>query len=307
MKVLVTGGAGFIGSHIVDKLVSQGVEVVVVDNLSSGRKENLHPKVRFYDADVSSPQVEVIFQKEKPEYVIHQAANTSIKKSIDDPLYDATKNIIGSLNILENCRRYGVKKMVYGTSGCAGVGDPLYSPIDEKHPKNPRVPYGVSKHTVDHYLHVYSQLFGLKFTSLGYANVYGPRQNHLGEGGVVALFTYKFLKNEAPIIFGDGNQVRDFIFVEDVADANIFCLTHGDNHYYNLATGNGVTLHQLIALLKEVTGSSVHPLYAPSRVGDIYESVLSPEKMKQELGWVARTHLREGLTKTVEAMKPCIT
>lgn len=303
MKVLVTGGAGFIGSQIVDKLLEQGAEVIVIDNLSSGMRENLNLGAKFYNADICSPEIEFIFKKERPEYVIHQAANTDIKKSILEPSFDAAINIMGSLNILESCRKYGVKKIVYGTSGCAGVGNPLYSPIDENHPKDPKVPYGVSKHTVDHYLRIYNELFGLKFTSLGYANVYGPRQNPFCEGGVIAIFTHKFLKNKPLTIFGDGNQVRDFIYVGDVADANIFCLNNGDNEYYNLATGKGVTINRLADLLKEMTGSTVSPIYSESRIGDIYESILTPEKMKKELGWQIKVSLLEGLKKTVEAMK----
>jgi UDP-glucose 4-epimerase len=300
MKILVTGGAGFIGSHIVDKLVARGDSVVVVDNLSTGKKENLNSKAKFYKLSITDNKVEKVFADEKPEYVIHQAAQVDVTRSVKDPVFDAETNIIGGLKILENCRKYGVKKIVYGNSGGAGSGEPQYLPVDEKHPIAPLCPYGVSKHTFEHYLEIYSKIHGLKYVSLRYANVYGPRQDPFGEGGVVAIFSHKLLNGEVPKIFGDGEQTRDFVFVEDVADANILALTKGENDYFNVSTGKEISVNDLFKLVKELAGSSINAEHVEPRKGEIIRSVLSNTKIKKQLGWTPRFDIKQGLKITVD-------
>lgn len=302
MRVLVTGGAGFVGSHIVDKLIELGSEVVIVDNFVTGKSTHINPKAKFFNIDICSPDLELAFQ-EPIDYVIHQAAQVDVAKSIKDPLYDAKVNIIGSLNLLKLCKKYNVKKIVYGNSGAAPIGEPESVPIGENHPKRPLTPYGLSKHTVHEYLKIYSKLYGIKFTSLGYANVYGPRQDPFGEGGVVAIFSHALLTNKSPIIFGDGNQTRDFVYVGDVADANIMALTRGDNEYFNVSSGEEISVNQLVSKLTQILSSTIIPVNNPPREGDIYRSVLDPKKINTTLGWRAATSLQEGLQKTVNAFK----
>jgi len=303
MKILVTGGAGFIGSHIVDKLIARGDSVAVIDDLSTGKKENLNSKAKFYKLSIVDKKVEQVFAKEKPDYVIHQAAQVDVTRSVKEPLYDAEVNILGSLNILECCRKYGVKKIVYANSGGAGSGEPQYLPVDEKHPIAPLCPYGVSKHTFEHYLDLYSKIHGMKYTSLRYANVYGPRQDPFGEGGVIAIFSYNLLKNQAPKIFGNGKQTRDFVFVGDVADANILSLEKGDNDYFNVSTGKEISINDLFKMIKELTGSKTNAIYAEPRKGEIMRSVLSNAKIKKATGWSPKVDLKQGLKETIAFFK----
>jgi UDP-glucose 4-epimerase len=300
VKVIVTGGAGFIGSHIVDRLVARGDSVIVIDDLSHGKRKNVNPKAKFFQISVADPKIEEIFKNEKPDYVVHQAAHADVTTSVKNPVFDANVNIIGSLNLLENCRKYCVKKIVYANSGGAGSGEPQYLPVDEEHPIMPLCPYGISKHTVEHYLNVYSMLYGLRYTSLRYANVYGPRQDPFGEGGVVAIFSHKLLHNEAPRIFGDGEQTRDFVYVEDVADANILTLENGDGKCLNVATATEISVNRLFEIMKEICRSSANALYVGARKGEIIRSVLSNDKIRKELGWQPKTGLKEGLAKTAE-------
>lgn len=300
MKILVTGGAGFIGSHIVEKLLAQGNDVVIVDNLSTGKKENIHPKAKFYKLSILDPKLENVFKKEKPSYAIHQAAQVDVTRSINDPIYDAEINILGGLRILECCRKYGVKKIVYGNSGGAGSGEPQYLPVDEKHPILPLCPYGVSKHTLEHYLFIYSQLHGLKYVSLRYANVYGPRQDPFGEGGVVAIFSYRLMKNESPKIFGDGKQTRDYVFVGDVADANILAIRKGENDCFNVSTGTELSVNDLFKKIKRITGAKIDATHVEPRKGEIVRSVLSNKKIKDVFGWSPKVSIDEGLKLTID-------
>ncbi len=301
MRILVTGGTGFIGSHIVDKLVDNN-DVLVVDNLSNSTKDNLNPRAEFHQLDINDPKIENVF-KNGIDVVIHQAANVFVTKSIKDPVFDATSNILGSLNILENCRKFGVKKIIYANSGGAGSGEPEYLPVDENHPIKPLAPYGVSKHTVEHYLEIYSRLYGLKYTSLRYANIYGPRQNPEGEGGVVAIFISKLLKNQSPFIIGDGRQTRDMVFVEDVADANVISIKKGDNDFFNISTGKEISINDLFEMIKKMAKSSVNAVNKPEIPGEIKRSVLSSEKASQILGWSATTSIEKGLEKSIEYYK----
>jgi len=298
MKVLVTGGAGFIGSHVVDALIQQGYQVVVVDNLSTGRLENINPATTFYQVDICNSELEGIFEKERPELVNHQAAQTVIQKSNEDPAFDAKQNILGSLNLILQCLRFGVKKIVYASS--AGIyGEPKYSPVDESHPINPISYYGISKHTVEHYLHLAHLQHMLSYVVLRYSNVYGPRQNPEGEAGVVAIFTRQMLQGERPTIFGKGDKTRDYIHVSDVVTANLLAMERDGNGVYNIGTEVESTDQEMFNLLAELTGYQSNPHYASVRKGEIYKISLDWSKAQKEFGWQPRFLFREGLRETV--------
>jgi UDP-glucose 4-epimerase len=299
MKVLVTGGAGFIGSHLVDALIRQGYQVVVVDNLSTGRPENINPAATFYRVDICSPELERIFEKERPELVNHQAAQTVIQKSMEDPAFDAKQNILGSLNLILQCLRFGVKKIVYASSGGVAYGEPKYRPVDESHPVNPMSYYGISKHTIEHYLHVFCLEYTLRYVVLRYSNVYGPRQNPKGEAGVVAIFTRQMLQGERPTIFGKGDKTRDYVYVGDVVMANLLAMEKSINGIYNIGTGVETSDQEIFNLLAGLVGYHGSPHYAPVRKGEIYRICLDYSKAQKEIGWQPRFLLREGLTETV--------
>jgi len=299
MKVLVTGGAGFIGSHVVDALIRQGYQVVVVDNLSTGRLENINPAATFYQADICGPELERIFEEEKPELVNHQAAQTVIQKSMEDPAFDAKQNILGGLNLIMQCLRFGVKKIVYASSGGAVYGEPKYRPVDESHPVNPVSYYGISKHTIEHYLHVFCLEYTLRYVVLRYSNIYGPRQSPKGEAGVVAIFTRQMLQGERPTIFGKGDKTRDYVYVADVVTANLLAMGKGENSIYNIGTGVETSDLEMFNLLAELTGYQSNPHYAPVRKGEIYRSCLDYSKAQKAIGWQPQFLLREGLAETV--------
>ena len=301
MKALVTGGAGFIGSSVVDLLIENKHTVIVVDNLLTGKKKNLNNRAKFYEVDICDrDKLHKIFLREKPQIVFHLAAQVDVTKSISQPCLDAEVNIIGSLNVLEAGKRCGIKKIIYSNSGGAGSGEPQYLPIDEKHPIEPMAHYGVSKHTVEHYLKIYSDMHGIRFTSLRYANIYGPRQDPYGEGGVVAIFSNKLLNNIRPVIFGDGKQTRDFMYVGDVARINLLCIEKADGQILNVGTGLETKVNDLFKIIKEITRSGLEPIYAKDRKGEIRRSVLGIGSLKKVLSWKPQTSLREGLEKTVE-------
>ncbi|HHW58009.1 MAG TPA: SDR family oxidoreductase [Clostridia bacterium] len=302
MKVLVTGGAGFIGSHIVDLLIENGYEVVIVDNLSTGKEEFINKKAVFYKKDITDDDLYEIFEKEKPDYVIHQAAQIDVQRSIDDPVFDAKVNILGTVNLLESCRKSGIKKVIYASSA-AVYGNPEYLPIDEGHRINPISSYGISKHTAEHYFEVYSQLYDLKYTILRYANVYGIRQDPKGEGGVISIFTDKMLKGERPVIFGDGNQTRDFVYVKDVAKANLLALERGDNEVVNISTGKPTSINELVEIMNKIMNTSLKPIYTEPRKGDIMHSYLDNKKALDVLGWRPEYSLEDGLKETIEYYK----
>jgi UDP-glucose 4-epimerase len=299
MKILVTGGAGFIGSHVVDAYVAQGHDVVVVDNLFTGRKTNLNPAAAFYQVDIRAPELAEIFAREKPQIVNHHAAQVDVRRSVADPVFDADVNVTGSLHLLECARRHGVEKVIYISTGGAVYGEPEYLPCDEVHPIQPLAPYGASKHAVEHYLFLYRHNHDLPYTILRYPNVYGPRQDPYGEAGVVAIFTKQLLQEEQPTIYGDGFQERDFVYVGDCARANVLALTAGDDGVYNLASGEGTSINELFALLKEITGSQQEVLYGPAKLGETYKIYLDATNAGRELGWRQRVSLPEGLAQTV--------
>ncbi|MGI6551868.1 MAG: NAD-dependent epimerase/dehydratase family protein [Clostridia bacterium] len=298
MRVLVTGGAGFIGSHLVEQCIAQGYYTVVLDNLSAGKKENIHPKARFYQEDIGSPQVFSILLKERIDAVFHQAGQTYVSFSLRDPSKDALINIIGTINLLDACRRAKIKKVIYASSA-AVYGNPRYLPVDENHALEPRSGYGISKQIPERYLALYKQLYELDYTVLRYANVYGPRQDASGEGGVVAVFIDKLMKGEAPCVFGDGEQTRDFVYVEDVVRANLLALYRGSGQVLNIGTGVPSTINELVSLIKKMGPFSVESRFAAKRTGDIRESYLDPGKAKEVLGWTAQTSLAEGIEKTL--------
>lgn len=299
MKVLVTGGAGFIGSHLADSLIERGDEVVVVDNLATGFKENINPCARFYQLSIGDEGLAEVFERERPEIVSHHAAQMDLRRSVAEPIFDAQENIMGSLNVILNSVRFGVQKLIYASSGGAVYGEAQYLPVDENHPINPISQYGVSKHTVEHYLHLYCHQYGLNYVILRYPNVYGPRQNPFGEAGVIAIFARHMLRGERPTIFGPGDKTRDYTHVSDVVEANLLAMERGRNAIYNIGTGIETSDKEIFDVLAEALGYQGTPLYAPSRQGEIQRICLSWSKAQKELGWRSKLPLKEGILKTV--------
>lgn len=299
MRVLVTGGAGFIGSHIVDRLVLEGHEVSIIDNLATGKTENLNPAAEFYKLDIVNPRIEKVFKKEKPELICHLAAQMDVRRSVADPAFDAQTNIIGMLNLLENAVRCGTRKVIFASTGGAIYGEGGPYPTTEDHPARPVSPYGISKLTGEHYLYYYQVTHGLSYVALRFANVYGPRQDPFGEAGVVAIFTKKMLVNDQPLINGNGMQTRDYVYVEDVVNAVLSALDNSVNDTFNIGTSTETSVNDLFRLLVEITGSNVREMYAPAKKGEQMRSCLSFDKIKKSLDWDPSVPLREGLTNTV--------
>jgi UDP-glucose 4-epimerase len=303
-KILVTGGAGFIGSHVVDLLVAKGYEVVIIDDLSTGHASNLNPAARFYQIDIRSPQVREVFEAEKPDYVSHHAAQMDVRRSVAQPLVDASINILGSINLLEYAREFGVKRFIYISTGGAVYGEPEKLPCDETHPINPICQYGASKHTVEHYLYMYYVNYGLSYTVLRYPNVFGPRQDPHGEAGVVSIFTGKMLSDEQVVIHGDGDQTRDFVYVGDCARANYLALTMDHQPgIYNLGWGRPTSINDIFSTLAKITGYTLPVQHGPAKVGETRHIYLDASKVKKELGWAPTVTLEEGLEKTVAYFK----
>lgn len=302
MKIMVTGGAGFIGSHLVDKLVDTGHDVVVVDNLYTGKKENINSKALFYKKDIRDKDIKEIFARENIDAVFHLAAQMDIRKSVDDPLFDADVNIMGGVNILENCAKSNVKKFIFASSG--GV---MYGECGNRKPKedefpNPISPYGDSKLALEFYLNFYQYNYNIKCSALRYGNVYGPRQDPHGEAGVVAIFSGAMLNDAEVRIFGDGEQLRDYIYVGDVVDANIAAFNKGEGKY-NIGTGESKSVNELFDILSSKTGYDKKPVYNDEREGELKISRMSVEKAKKELDWKPKVNFKEGLKKTVEYFK----
>jgi UDP-glucose 4-epimerase len=304
MKALVTGGAGFIGSHVVDLFVRNGYEVVIVDDLSTGRASNLNPAAKFCQLDIRSPKLAEVFETERPDYVSHHAAQIDVRRSMVEPLFDAEVNILGSINLIECARRYQVKRFVYVSTGGAVYGEPEYLPCDEAHPINPICQYGASKHTVEHYLYMYQANYGLNYTVLRYPNVYGPRQDPRGEAGVVAIFTGQMLTDKPVVINGDGEQQRDFVYVGDCAQANLLAVASGNGSgIYNLGTGRGTSVNEIFATLQKVTGYKRSPVHGPAKLGETRRIYLDAGKARQQLGWTPTVGLEEGLERSVAYFK----
>lgn len=297
MKVLVTGGAGFIASHIVDQLIAAGHQVVAVDNLSTGKKSQVNPSATFYDMDITNGQLEDIFLKERPEVVFHQAAQTQVNRSVEEPIFDATINVLGTIQVLEAARKAQTRKIVFASTA-AVYGNPSYLPIDEQHPVAPLSGYGAGKHTGEHYLQIYHKLYGIEYAILRYANVYGVRQDPRGEGGVISIFIDKMLQETPLIIFGDGNQTRDYIYVEDVASANLAAMEGGSGEIFNIGTGISTSINDLIHHFEALAGKRAIQRHAPERFGDIKFSYFIPTKAEQILDWKAAVSLADGLERT---------
>lgn len=298
MKVLVTGGAGFIGSHIVKKLLSENCEVIIIDNLSTGLLENVPAGVKLYNFDICNDQLQSIFELEQFNSVVHLAAQTMVPISIEKPDLDCKANIMGTVNVLESCRKTGVKRVVFASSA-AVYGDVSSLPILEDSNTAPQSFYGLSKLTVENYLQMYNSTFGLEYIVLRYANVYGERQGDSGEGGVISIFTRKVCQNERITVHGNGGQTRDFVYVGDVALANWIALTTTNaNNIFNISTEGEVSVNDLINVLQNVSGKRIETNYGPPREGDIYRSVLANGKAFDKLGWQPKVPLQEGIRKT---------
>ena len=298
---LVTGGAGFIGSYIVDSLILRGMNVVVIDNLSTGQKSNiLHKDIVFIEDDITSKdKVDHLFELHKPHFIFHLAAQISVSKSVREPLFDAQSNIMGTLNLLDAAVKYKTEKIVFSSTGGAMYGEnPQEIPTTERSPEKPSTPYGIAKLATERYLEFYYKEYGLRYTSLRYANVYGPRQNPHGEAGVVAIFTENMIKGNTVTINGDGQYIRDYVYVEDVANANMLAMENGKEDVYNIGTGIGTSVLELFNLSKHINQYSLEPQFGTERPGDLRKSILSSKKAEQELNWMSHFSLEKGLIQT---------
>ncbi len=301
MRVLVTGGAGFIGSHITDGLVKGGHDVFVVDNLSEGHPSNLNPEAHVLRVSINDTEgLERAFAEAKPDVVSHHAAQISVRNSMYDPTNDAQVNIIGSLNVLQCAVKHDVERFIFASSS-AVYSKPQHLPMKESHPKMPKSVYGVSKLSVEHFVRLYTETYGIKHKIFRYGNVFGPRQNPHGEAGVVAIFTGQFMRGEQPTIFGDGSKTRDYIFVSDIASANLAAIGDvGDNETYNLARGIGVSDFEIFDAVRGAADSSIEPRYASVRPGEAQHVSLDLTKAMQALSWQPRVTLNEGVLQVVE-------
>jgi UDP-glucose 4-epimerase len=299
VKILVTGGAGFIGSHIVDGLIESGHEVVVVDDLSFGMKENINPKASFYKLDIRAPDLGELISEERPEVINHHAAQVNLRRSMEEPLFDAGINALGSLNLIEQAVKAEVSKIIYSSTGGALYGEPEVLPAGEDYPIAPLSLYGVHKYIGEHYLRLYAASHNIRYTILRYANVYGPRQNPKGEAGVVAIFSLKMLRGERPVIFGDGSKTRDYVYVSDVVRANILALEGGDNEVFNIGWATEVTDQEIFDRVRDEVGSEIEPVYGKKRPGEIDHISLDYNKIKKALGWQPEVPLDEGIARAV--------
>lgn len=301
MRILVTGGAGFIGSHVVDAYVAAGHEVIVVDNLSTGLRENLNPAARFYEADVTDlDRMVEIAQAEKPEVVNHHAAQVNIRLSVANPVWDTQVNVVGTVSVLEAAARAGARKFIFISSGGAVYGEAPVLPTPEDVSPRPISHYGAAKLAGEHYCHVYHVTTGLQYTILRYSNVYGPRQNPDGEAGVTAIFAYKLLRGEQPVIFGDGSKTRDYVHVSDVAAANLLALERGDLGVFNIGTGRRITDQQVFEAIARVVGYQGSPTYEDFRPGEVMHSCLDCTRACEVLGWRPVISFEEGVASVVE-------
>lgn len=303
MRILVTGGAGFIGSHVVDAYIAAGHEVAVVDDLSTGRRENLNPQATFYEMDIRDEALAEVFEQERPEIVNHHAAQMAVLRSMRDPQFDADVNILGSLNVVECAKAYGTEKVIFISSGGAIYGEPVELPCTETHPVYPLSPYGATKYAFEKYLHVYQYNYEIDYTVLRYGNVYGPRQDPYGEAGVIAIFTQKMLEGDQPVINGTGEQERDFVYVADIVRANVIALEAGSGREYNIGSGHGTSVNEIAALLKEFTGYEGEIVHGPEKAGEVFRTYLDVTRAKEELAWEPEIDLRQGLAKTVAYFK----
>jgi UDP-glucose 4-epimerase len=300
MRILITGGAGFIGSHVAAGYLNAGHEVGIVDNLSTGRIENMPAGADFFHADITDPEsLKHVFATVGPEVVSHHAAQMDIRRSLREPLFDANVNVVGSLAVLELCVLHSVKKFIFASSGGAIYGEPRTLPANESAAEMPISHYGVTKLSVERYLHAYHHLYGLRFTALRYANVFGPGQNPRGEAGVVAIFIGQILRGEVPTIFGDGSKTRDYVFVEDIVAANLAALERGDFGVFNIGCGIQVSDFEIFDTIRACVGRNCDPNFAPRRMGEVEHIALDASAAALVLGWKPTIRLVEGITRTV--------
>jgi UDP-glucose 4-epimerase len=302
MKALVTGGAGFIGSHVADGYLAAGLEVVILDDLSRSSGASLPPGVPFYKLDIRDRSaLEELFQREKFDILNHHAAQIDVRRSVGDPAFDAECNILGSLNLLELAVKHKVRRIIYASTGGAIYGEPKILPADEATPVEPLCPYGISKHTVEHYLSLYGRVHALPSVVLRYGNVYGPRQSSKGEAGVVAIFCEQMLQGIRPTIFGNGNKTRDYVEVSDVARANMQALKHGENAIFNVATGVATADYEVFVAVRDALGlPPSEPQYAPKRPGEVDHIHLDVRKAEKGLDWQPKVSFRAGVARTAE-------
>ena len=300
MRILVTGGAGFIASHIVDAYIADGHDVTIIDNLVTGRKENINTKAKFYQMDIQDDKVQDIFEKQKIDLVSHHAAQMDVRRSVEDPVYDAKNNVLGMLNILQASVKTGVARFIFASSGGAIYGEQDTFPADEQHKTQPHSPYGITKLVGEKYLFFYALNYRLGYTVLRYANVYGPRQNPHGEAGVVAIFCKRLLAGEQPTINGNGEQTRDFVYVKDVVAAKVKALTRKDNEIFNVGTSRETTVNEVYRHLNHLTGAKKPEKYGAAKEGEQFRSVIDYGHAKKSMGWQPQYDLSQGLTETVE-------
>jgi len=304
MKILVTGGAGFIGSHVVDALIAEAHEVFVIDNLSTGLMTNLNEKAKFYCEELGNfHRIEEIIKKEKPESIYHLAAQINLRKSIENPVFDAKNNILNTLFLLETARKNNLQKFIFSSTGGAIYGDTELIPTHESHPPKPLSPYGCAKLSVENYLNFYNQVYGLKFSILRYSNVYGPRQNPYGEAGVISIFLEKMSKNEIPVIYGNGSQTRDFVYVGDVARANLLALKDNKSETYNVGTGIETSVLELFLKLNKLFKNKFESKFAEKKDGEQKRSSLSYGKIREALAWKPEVFIDEGLKRCFDWYK----
>ena len=303
MKILVTGGAGFIASHVADAFIEDKHDVVILDDLSTGFEKNVNSKAKFVKMNICDKEIARLFEEEKFDAVNHHAAQMDVRRSVKDPAFDATTNILGTINLLQNSVKYGVKKFIFASTGGAVYGEQEYFPADEKHPMNPLSPYGISKLSVEKYLYFYYNEYKLNHTILRYANIYGPRQNPFGEAGVVAIFSNKLLKGEQPVINGTGKQTRDYVFVKDVVKANLLTLNDYKSDIYNVGTGIETNVNDLFKTLNGIVGKGQVEKHGPAAAGEQLRSVITSEKLLRKFNWKPGTTMDKGLEETVDYFK----
>jgi UDP-glucose 4-epimerase len=302
-KILVTGGAGFIGSHVADAYLEAGHEVVCLDNLLSGRRDNVPSDARFIEMDIRSESLGTLFAAEQFDYVTHLAAQIDVRRSVTDPHFDADINILGGINLLENCVKHNIKKFIFASTGGAIYGQPKNLPASEDTHPEPECHYATSKLSFEFYIQLYARLYGLHYAILRFPNVYGPRQRPDGEAGVCSILTGLMLQGKQPTLFGFGEPLRDYVFVGDIARGNVLALENGDNVIVNLGSGKGTSVRELYDLLAEITGYSGEPKLAPLRPGEVERVFITGERARQLLGWSPQVELREGLRQTVEHIR----
>lgn len=300
MKILVTGGAGFIGSHVADALIDRGHEVHVLDDLSTGREANVPDEALLHAFDIRSDRAAALVERERYDVLVHHAAQMDVRASVADPGFDADVNVRGFLNLAEAGWEHGLEKILFASTGGAIYGEPDYAPQDEDHPVRPLSPYGITKLCTEKYLYFYEQQYGIDYVALRYANVYGPRQNPHGEAGVVAIFTQRMLDGGQPIINGDGKQTRDYVYVGDVVQANLAALDYDGSGVFNVGTGIETNVNELFRTIRDLTGADIPEEHGPAKPGEQQRSVLGYQKAKQELGWSPEVDLGEGLRRTVD-------